>query len=161
MGLFDPEDPGLEKALNKASGYLSHRERSVQEVATYLKKKEFDDSTIQDAIEKLLGWGYLDDRRFAALFIKSRMNSNPKSTYALSCELRTKGIAEPTIQELIAPLDDQELAWDSIQKKIRRWQNLDDETMKKKLMGHLHYRGFNYGTSMATWERLRNTLFDD
>ena len=160
MGLFDDIDPQLEKAVNKGVGYLSHRERSIWEMRSYLKKKEFSPAVTTQAVDKLKGWGYLDDHRFAKLFIKSRMSSNPKSTFALGCELKAKGISQEIIDDLTTELDNSDMAYESAMKKWNRWRRLDRESIKKKLMSHLRYRGFGYADSIQAWERISQELLD-
>jgi regulatory protein len=41
-------------------------------------------------------------------------------------------------------LNEAELAWQAVEKQIRRWQNLDETAFRQKLAGYLARRGFDY-----------------
>ncbi len=161
MSLFDPRDTELEKAMSRALGYLSHRERSIHEMETYLTKKEFPTRVVVEVVERLVRMDYLNDKRFAKLFIRSRINSSPRSCYALGCELKQKGIAGKIIQELVSDLNDDELALGAARIKARRWRHLALDLAEKKCMGHLRYRGFGYGASRHAWEGISKELYDE
>jgi len=59
-------------ALALAYRYLSRRERTVAETATHLREREVDDLTAGGVIQMLLEQGYLDDARFARLYVQDR-----------------------------------------------------------------------------------------
>ncbi len=90
------------------------------------------------------------------LFIENRIRFKPKSTFAIGYELRQKGIRPEIADELMAPLDNVELACAAASMKNSQWRHFDAETRRKKFMNHLRYRGFNHGVCMTVWERLNN-----
>ncbi|MBU2631244.1 MAG: RecX family transcriptional regulator, partial [Proteobacteria bacterium] len=54
------------------------------------------------------------------------------------------------IEAVLTPYDDQALALKAARPKIKLWQNLDDETFKKKMLNFLRYRGFSFDICIST-----------
>ncbi|PLT31872.1 recombination regulator RecX [Peribacillus deserti] len=88
----------IQKGLNQALHYLSHRMRTETEIRTLLKKKEYGDHVIQEVIHKLYGYNYLDDSQFAIAYVRTQMNSSVKGKGIIYKELKEKGISEQNIQ---------------------------------------------------------------
>ncbi len=143
----------ISKAYNICMRLLAPRARSVHEVAQHLMKKGFDNSVITDIITKLKQESLLNDREFAAMFVEQRERFNPKSRFALSYELKKKGIEETLIEEALMEIDEFRSAWNAVEPKIKIWQGYDNEKFKKKLMNHLKNRGFGYEVSRNTLEQ--------
>jgi len=57
-------------AFDKSAAWLAIQPRTEKEVRDYLKKKEYSPSEIDDAVEKLLEYGYVDDTAYGAAFIR-------------------------------------------------------------------------------------------
>ena len=77
---------------NKSLDILSRREHSVIELKTKLKRFDPSIQDLNEVIERLLDSKFLDDRRFAASFIKSKSESGYGPNY-ISQYLRKKGIS--------------------------------------------------------------------
>lgn len=147
---MENKDKSIERPLDLTLRYLSYQARSVFEIQKYIRKKGFDEEIIKKIIDILLEKNYLNDRDFASLFIRNRIQFKPKSKFAFRYELKNKGIAPHIIDTILEPYDDIDLALKSIKPKIRLWNNLDTEKLKKKMMNFLRYRGFNYEVSITT-----------
>ncbi|MCR4324548.1 MAG: RecX family transcriptional regulator [Candidatus Curtissbacteria bacterium] len=138
-----------------AAHFLSYRPRSEKEVADYLIKKislrqkiKFHEAKeslqIAIVIKKLKKYKYINDQQFAKWFIESRMRSKPKGKIALRSELKAKGVEEDLIAKMLeGAVNELELAQKAIQKKIKRWQNLSNLDLKKKVYMYLGARGFS------------------
>jgi SOS response regulatory protein OraA/RecX len=57
-----------EKAFERALEALALRERTTAELAAWLAKRGFERAEIEDAVDRLVGSGAIDDERFAAEF---------------------------------------------------------------------------------------------
>ena len=53
------------RATDAAVQFISYRPRSEREVRDRLRKRDYSDQAIDIAIDKVRGWGYLNDRDFA------------------------------------------------------------------------------------------------
>ncbi len=157
MSFEAPSDPMTAKALNTAVRYLAPRARSVDEIKQYLARKNFDEACIDQAVQILIERHYLDDLKFARLFVDSRARHNPKSTFLLSRELKSKGISRDIIHKALDGLDDQVLAMAAVNRKIKLWRNIPDrEAVRKKCFNYLRYRGFAYHICMEVWDSIKN-----
>ncbi len=132
------------QAYQSSIHFLSYRARTRQEIKQYLEKKNFKTEAIEIAIKRLSAKGYLDDAEFGQIWVDNRIRFNPKGKLALRHELRAKGLTEADIDQALEGLNEESLAWQAIQKQLKRWQALDEQTFKRKLTGHLARRGFSY-----------------
>ena len=130
------------KAYNAAIRYLSYRQRSEAEVRKYLRDKDYDDTTTQLTIERLIDLGMIDDAAFAASWISDRMRLKPRSRFKLTAELREKGIDAEVIEAALSELghEDELNALRSVIAKKRHSYDND-----AKLVQYLVSLGYNYG----------------
>ncbi len=145
-------DKAAVKAFQICIRYLTPRARSIKEVRQHLMKKNFDEGTIENTIEKLKNNNLLNDRDFASAFVESRQRFKPKSKFALSWELKQKGIESSIIKDVLKDSDDEASAWAAVQAKLSLWQHIEGESFKKKVMNHLKNRGFGYDVSMRAYK---------
>ncbi|MAT43222.1 MAG: RecX family transcriptional regulator [Anaerolineaceae bacterium] len=135
----------IEVAYQRALKFLSYKARSAHEVAQKLTKVGFSDEVTNIVIDRLLTKEYLNDKKFASLWVENRSAFRPRSYRVLSWELKQKKISEDIIQEVLAEADTElELAESAAQKYYRRLENLDYESFQKRLSGYLARRGFSY-----------------
>jgi regulatory protein len=155
MSLFaDTPDTEEERLFQAALRYLAVRPRSVREMRQYLAKKCPDGKMIPRIIERLNRCRYLDDEAFARMFIENRKRHNPKSKFALTHELKQKGISTRIINDLLETHDDVETACLALKARFRQWRHLDQETRRKKAVNFLRYRGFGYEAVQAAWAKV-------
>lgn len=77
-------------AFEKAVGYLSRAMKTERQMKTYLAGKGYSPSVVDTVIAKLKGYGYVDDRRYATLYVEQ--NGKTKGKIRLSHELAEKGV---------------------------------------------------------------------
>jgi regulatory protein len=146
------------KAYDRALRFLGYRSRSQAEMTRYLRDKGYPAAVIDDTVSRLIEQQYLDDEAFARFWLENRERFRPRGRQALRYELRQKGIADEIIDTVLADLDEDELAWTAVENKLYRWQNLPEQDLKKKLVGFLNRRGFNYETAHNVFDRARSSL---
>ena len=146
------------RAYNRAISFLGYRPRSESEMEIYLRKKDFSPEVIEDTLERLKQQEYLDDAAFARAWIGDRGRLKPRGRRALRYELGQKGVSRDVIDTALADLDEDELAWRAIEGKLRQWQHLTEADLRKKAMGHLSRRGFNYEVARQAVDRAVVTL---
>jgi regulatory protein len=146
------------RAYHSAIRCLGFRARSKIELEGYLTRKGYTSETVTKTVDRLIHEKYLDDRAFARIWIETRERSRPRSAYALRCELRQKGIADEIIENALVDFDDENAAWLSVTSRLPSWQRLNQKDLKKKVMGFLHRRGFDYEISLNAFNRTRSYL---
>lgn len=138
------------QALNLALKYLSYQPRTIYEVQKFIEKKGFGEDISRNVIQIMEKNNYLNDTDYTKLFIESKIKHKAKSKFAFRYELKKKGINPSIIDSALEKYSDHSLALKSVDRKIKVWQNLDDEKFKHKIMNFLRYRGFNYEISIST-----------
>ena len=86
-----------------AMGYLARAEQCRTALTAKLGKKGCAGSDIERALDYLEGCGYLDDRRFAGAWLRSRSIDHAEGRRRLAAELAARGIARDDAR---AALDD-------------------------------------------------------
>ncbi|MDC7226338.1 MAG: regulatory protein RecX [Spirochaetales bacterium] len=130
-------------ARDKAVEYLARREHSSKELIMKLRKKDFDAETARAAVELCRERGYVDDRRFAEMWIISRLKKHPEGRSSLAAGLARKGvpreIAAEVLEEKLSPESQDDALARSLAKYLRT-RSADP----KKIINHLLRRGFRY-----------------
>lgn len=140
------EEDAAELALQRSLHFLSYRPRSEKEITDHLRKHKTPTPVLEQVLERLKANGMVDDLKFAQMWLENRSTFRPRGAFALRTELRQKGIADSTIEQVLDGLDERELAYQAGRNKAAKIRSSDDETFKKKLYGFLSRRGFSYGT---------------
>lgn len=134
----------FEKAKQNALGLVSLRPRSEHEVRAHLQRKSFEDVAVDHAVAYLQKFDLLDDVAFANYWVEQRETFRPRSRFALSHELRQKGISRDVIEGALEQVDESAAARRAAEKQAHRWAGLPEHEYKKKMAGFLQRRGFSY-----------------
>ncbi len=142
-----PSEEAVKQARALAYRYLSYRDRSERETAEHLRKKGLDEAVVQETLRYLIEAKYLDDRRFAEHWARTRAENKQFGRYRLRQELIGKGLTPDLIDETLDTLFDTvrevDLARACVEKKLRSMQDLDPVKRKRRLAGLLQRKGFS------------------
>ena len=142
-----PLDEDLKQARTLTYRYLSHRDRSVRETADHLKKKGFEEAVVQETLRYFQEANYLDDRRFAEHWARTRAENKKFGKYRLRQELTGKGLSKDLIDEtldtLFETVQEIDLARAVVEKKLPSMQDLPADKRKNRLIGLLQRKGFS------------------
>lgn len=132
---------------------LTARARTRAELAGQLTKRGYPDEVSTLVLDRLTDVGLVDDEDFAEQWVRSRRLNAGKGKRALASELRTKGIDDEVIADVLADIDsdaERARAEQLVADKLRRERltdDTDDVKVARRLVGMLARRG--YGQSMA------------
>jgi regulatory protein len=79
---------------------LKYRFNSTAELRRKLRAKQFDKQTIEETLARLRDEKWLDDERFAAAFVRSRVSKN-KGRQRIRRELMGAGVDDDTIDAAV------------------------------------------------------------
>ena len=144
----------VEGAYQRALHFLSYRSRSEAEIRWNLQKAQVPDHVIAQVVEKLRQSSLVDDLQFAKEWVENRSRFKPRGKKALTSELLQKGIGSQVIEEVLAELDEAELALKLARKKIPKLNIDQKRDFQDKLYGFLSRRGFSYSISQEIISRL-------
>ncbi len=144
----------LEQAREAALRLLEIRPRSAQELRSRLRQKKYRDEIIDRVIARLSEVELVDDQDFAKYWVENREGFKPRSKRALQYELRQKGVAADDIARAVKKVDERASAYRAARARALRWKDLDARAFREKLSGFLARRGFDYGVTRETTQRL-------
>ena len=141
----------------RALDLVSRRPRSQREIRDYAFRKQWTKANTDRVIERLLERGYLNDAKFAEIFVRSRANLRNYSTRRMKLELQKKGVSSDIIDQVLSESDDfdENVALKNlIAKKQNRY---DDE---QKLIAYLARQGFTYDAIRSAINQQKSDTID-
>jgi len=150
-------DKELRRAKNISYRLLKFRPRSEKEIAFRLKIKKIPAGTIKKAVSLLRQAGFLNDREFARVWIKSRVQAG-YGFVRIGKELRRKGVDRDLISESLSlfrkETDSLGIIEALAQKRIKRYRSKSKLDIKHRLFQYLSGRGFTRENILRVLEGL-------
>ncbi len=142
------------KAFRKGAELLGKREHTVFELARKLKERGFSCQAATLALNQLQEAGYLDDSRYAEVWVRSRLKRRPEGYPRLAAGLARRGVDRDTIASVLERMFTEEESLKALAKaaeKILKRGEVDETTVLKKLTA----RGFSYRQAKAHLQKLQ------
>jgi regulatory protein len=89
-------------ALGLAYAFINRRERTVAEVRARLERAGCSAGEIDAALLELATVGFLDDARYARLFVEDRHNLDGWGQARIERALRERGVGEPALSAALS-----------------------------------------------------------
>lgn len=127
---------------------IADYDRSEHNIRQKISMAGYRGSFVDDAIDSLKEYGYIDDLRFARYYAESMRDTKGRSAFAISRSLYEKGISRDVIDTVMGELDIDEEP--QILKALSsRGYNEDnirqiDDKERHKLISFLMRKGFSY-----------------
>ena len=142
-----PMDAGLK--------FLTAKARTVREMEDHLDSLNYGEYEVYQVVERLKELGYLDDAKYAADFVSTRLAAKPVSRRKLREQLYTHKLPKDLIDAAMEQVTD-ETEWAGArtvaEKFARQFSALEPEERKLRTMRRLVGRGFEYEASRAALE---------
>jgi regulatory protein len=148
------ESEAVETAYQRALNFLSYRPRAEAEIRRYLSKHKTQENVIEAVLKRLRRNRLVDDTYFAQNWVENRSEFRPRGRRALSSELRQKGVDQEIIDEVLQDIDEEALAYQAAHKNARKYRQYEWPDFRKKLLGFLARRGFNYAVAALVVEQV-------
>jgi len=130
-------------ALDKAMTHLSATRKTEKQIRDFLAKKGYLSAVVDYVVEKLNGYGFLDDKEYAESYVEYAVQK--KGVRLIRAEMRGKGLSEEDVDSALQEVDEEtqiETASTILQKYMRH-KEADRETLQKA-MKYLLGKGFDY-----------------
>ena len=140
-------DPYSE-AMSIALYALAPRAKSRDELFKHLIKRGSEADTANAVLDSLELQGLLNDLEFAKLWSESRQRAKKLSKRVIATELRTKGVSQDIITEVIEEIDDETeylQAFNLAERKYKSIAHLDPEVVYRRISGLLARKGYGHG----------------
>ncbi|HYF24125.1 MAG TPA: regulatory protein RecX [Baekduia sp.] len=140
--MADPE-LRLQHAMDLASRYLGHRDRTVAEVRRHLEAKRVEPDTIDEVVAELSRMGYLDDVRYAQRFTADRRTLDGWGAERIGRRLLAAGVAPDVAEAAVGGREaDDELQAALALLQRRFGAGLADDRERERALGHLVRKGY-------------------
>lgn len=145
------KDYFFKRAMDKAIAAIKYSEKCEYDIRQKLQELCYDNEVIETTVEKLKKYKYVDDARYASVYVRSHINrkSRREITYALSAKKISDEWIEDAFEENPLP-DEREIVMRLIQKKCPASELKD---RRDKVIAYLLRKGYPY--------RLVATCVDD
>ncbi len=135
-----------EQALQKLAALCSRAEHSSGEMIEKMRRWQLADDAQERILQRLVAERFVDDARFARLFVRDRLRFASWGERKISMALRQKGVDEATAREALNEVNDDE--WTAVLRKViaakrRVTKAASDYDLRVKLMRHALSRGFS------------------
>ena len=132
------------RARERSLFLLKDMDKTEKQIRDKFKLGDYPEDIINNAIEFLKKYGYVDDIRYAKLYISSKQNS--KSIKQIELELYKKGVNKENVSKVLLEMDlSNEEALNKLIEKIIKKYDLNDKTQYNKMCRYLLGKGFSYG----------------
>lgn len=135
----------LSSAKNKAMSILNRT--AISEKKLREKLSDYDDSVIDEVVNKLKEYGFLNDKDLAKRITNDNLHLSKFGRNKIKQNLYRKGISKEDIENTINEIDSDEEFENALylgRKRLEKLKNEDKRVKYQKLTQHLSYKGFNY-----------------
>ena len=137
-----------QECFDRAMDALSSRLHSRSELRIKLMRREYGDAVVDAALDDLTRLGYLDDERFAktkALSAAQHKHHGRRRAFMELIKSGVKGdVADKALSDVYAEHDSTAVARELARKQLPRLQKLEPTVARRRLVGMLQRRGFDY-----------------
>ncbi len=139
-----PPASEFEQARQVALRRLTVRARSGQELRQDLIRRQVSPQVAEAVVARFTEVGLIDDAAFARQWVADRRAAKSLSAARLRRELSQKGVASPTIDQVLGEISDSEtdLAEDLARRRLRTMTGLSHDAVVRRLTSQLGRRGF-------------------
>ncbi|MEK6661898.1 MAG: regulatory protein RecX [candidate division NC10 bacterium] len=133
-------------AYQAAVALLAVRDRTRFELSRLLAARGFPQAELESALDRLKEQGYLNDRRLATIWAKSRLQAKPMGPYRLRQELDSKGVEEHLVREVLRELyenGEEVAARRAMAAKVSELRHLPAASRTGRVARFLQRRGFS------------------
>mgnify|MGYP002408927024 CR=1 FL=1 len=136
------DEDGASYAFQVALKYVSAKMRTRKEIEKKLKEKQIEEKTIAATIEKLAGYGYIDDAEYARLYVAEL--SHKYGEKMILNKLFARGIDGETARAAAAGAGKAEVLKQQMEQLEARYSADEPRKKQQKMIRALMARGFAY-----------------
>lgn len=134
-------------AFDRALSYLERRARTEKQVRDYLSQREFPPEVVDETIEKLKGYRFVDDASYAKNFAQGKMNAAGQGPHRIRRALKMQGVPDEVAERAVSELDgarQAQLLAAQAEKVLRRYAALPRREAMGKAGQALYRKGFGW-----------------
>jgi|688.fasta_scaffold162265_2 regulatory protein len=133
------------QALERAKWLCAKQERCQSEIYKKLKEWGIEEENSEEIITQLIIENFIDEKRFAQLYSRSKFNQLKWGKIKISYELKQKGISEKCIQYGLQEIDNKvyiKTLQKEIEKKTKELKENNTFILKNKIIKYFYSKGY-------------------
>lgn len=132
---------------------LGRRSYSEYELRQKLYSKDYAAIQIDDVINRLLTYGYVNDHKLANILFEKHLQVGKYSLNNIICKLKQRGLPDDIIKNATKSYDSDEEISSALKIVNNRFKSLDDIS-KEKIYRFLATRGFGSTTISKVFQKI-------
>lgn len=140
----------MQACFDKALTFISSSVKTEKQIKDKLKKLGYLDEIIDSTLEKLKGYGYVDDGDFARRFTTTYKGVKGKKLIKL--ELKKKGVSDVDAENAVSEIQSQQETVDKLAEKYLKNKEKDKNNILK-CYKYLLSKGFDYDEAKQAVEK--------
>lgn len=138
------------QATERAMNHLSATLKTRRQMSDFLASKGYTQAVIDYVIDKLEGYGYIDDYAYCRAYVAS---VSGKGKTAIRAALLKRGADRDAIDEALSEVEEDEDEVMAVVRKYMRGKEYSRENINKAIR-HLISRGYSYETAKSAASKL-------
>ena len=135
----------FKQAMQRAASLCSRKEQSSGQIRSKLKVWNVPESWIERIMDRLIEEKFVDDKRYASLFVREKFRLNRWGRVKIAHQLRQHGIGEETVQEALQEIDEDayyQACAEIIRSKSDSVRDKNPFVRKGKILRYVSGKGF-------------------
>ena len=155
---FEPKHKTSEQALSSLMRYCSRAERSTGDCVRLMRLWGVEDKEQAEIIARLQELKFVDDERFAAAYVRDKVQFAGWGAYKIALGLKTKGITKTIAEKALAQLDTEQSKEQLARLLERKFGTIKSGTpyeIRGKLFRFALSRGYNYDEIVEIVDKIK------
>ena len=148
------EPASVEAAKRKALSLLDRRDYSRAELLRKLDEKGYDAAAAEEAVDRLVYLGFVDDARYAPIVVR-HYAAKGYGAQRIRGELQRRGIAKELWDAAMAEMPQQDETLDRLLRSRLKGAPASDRDALRKATDALRRKGYGWDEISAAVERMR------
>ena len=146
-----------EQALRSLMNLCARSEKCSGDALRLMRGWGVSDADAQKVLQRLVSERFIDDSRYAAAFVREKINLSGWGAYKITTALRRKGIEGATIASVMSEngdVDMSERLMQLLERKVRTTKAKDSTDLRAKLFRYAAGQGYDFATIKGCVERI-------
>lgn len=146
-----------EQALRSLMNLCARSEKCSGDALRLMRGWGVSDADAQKVLQRLVSERFIDDSRYAAAFVREKINLSGWGAYKITTALRRKGIEGATIAAVMSEngdVDMSERLMQLLERKVRTTKAKDSTDLRAKLFRYAAGQGYDFTTIKGCVERI-------
>lgn len=153
-----------EEAFRKAAALCAKREMGSYDMRRKLAAWGLDAGESQAVLDRLEREGFIDDERYARMFVRERLRLNKWGRVKIAVALRAKGFGAEVIERALDEIDEREymeILAEVLKTKTRTLTAASEYERRSRLARFAQSRGFELDLALRALDRMGKDAEDE